>query len=186
MANKGGNIVNHVVTTMHDITTSPQKIADITSVINSLAQRSAQAAKEIEGLIAESVARINTGSEQVAQAGDTMNHIVRSVTRVTDLMGEIASASEEQSRGISQVSVAVTEMDGVTQQNAPLVQESAAAAASLEEQARQLTEAVAVFQLPGHTSRSSLNVRPLSHTKALPTPKTSGQTKAHENNWGTF
>lgn len=80
-----------------------------------------------------------------------MDSIVQAVTNVTDIMGEIASASDEQSRGISQIGLAVAEMDGVTQQNASLVQESAAAAASLEEQARQLTEAVAVFNLSDNT-----------------------------------
>lgn len=80
-----------------------------------------------------------------------MNSIVQAVTNVTDIMGEIASASDEQSRGISQIGQAVAEMDGVTQQNASLVQESAAAAASLEEQARQLTEAVSAFNLSDNT-----------------------------------
>lgn len=121
--------------------------AVVASEVRNLAQRSAQAAKEIEGLISESVSRVNIGSKQVSEAGETMNSIVQAVTNVTDIMGEIASASDEQSRGISQIGQAVAEMDGVTQQNASLVQESAAAAASLEEQARQLTEAVAVFNL---------------------------------------
>lgn len=121
--------------------------AVVASEVRNLAQRSAQAAKEIEGLISESVSRVNIGSKQVSEAGDTMNSIVQAVTNVTDIMGEIASASDEQSRGIGQIGQAVAEMDGVTQQNASLVQESAAAAASLEEQARQLTEAVAVFNL---------------------------------------
>ncbi|EEQ13306.1 Methyl-accepting chemotaxis protein [Yersinia frederiksenii ATCC 33641] len=121
--------------------------AVVASEVRNLAQRSAQAAKEIEGLISESVSRVNMGSKQVSEAGETMNSIVQAVTNVTDIMGEIASASDEQSRGISQIGQAVAEMDGVTQQNASLVQESAAAAASLEEQARQLTEAVSVFNL---------------------------------------
>ncbi|KHN51903.1 methyl-accepting chemotaxis protein [Pectobacterium fontis] len=160
--------------------------AVVAGEVRSLAQRSAQAAKEIEGLIAESVTRINTGSEQVALAGDTMHHIVRAVTSVTDLMGEIASASAEQSLGLNQVSQAVTEMDGVTQQNASLVQESAAAAASLEEQARQLTEAVAVFHLSDQPSQPSVHVSSPVHAKALPTSRGLGQAKTHENNWETF
>ncbi|MEA9390079.1 methyl-accepting chemotaxis protein [Acerihabitans sp. TG2] len=122
--------------------------AVVAGEVRSLAQRSAQAAKEIEGLIAESVERVNAGSQQASRAGETMHNIVQAVTRVTDLIGEISSASQEQSRGITQVGQAVLEMDGVTQQNAALVQESAAAAASLEEQARLLTETVSVFQLP--------------------------------------
>ncbi|MDN0094868.1 methyl-accepting chemotaxis protein [Yersinia rohdei] len=121
--------------------------AVVASEVRNLAQRSAQAAKEIEGLISESVSRVNIGSQQVSEAGKTMSTIVQAVTNVTDIMGEIASASDEQSRGIGQIGQAVAEMDGVTQQNASLVQESAAAAASLEEQARQLTQAVAVFNL---------------------------------------
>ncbi|VTQ21842.1 methyl-accepting chemotaxis protein II [Escherichia coli] len=98
-----------------------------------LASRSAQAAKEIKALIEDSVSRVDTGSVLVESAGETMNNIVNAVTRVTDIMGEIASASDEQSRGIDQVALAVSEMDRVTQQNASLVQESAAAAAALEE-----------------------------------------------------
>ncbi|TKI04663.1 methyl-accepting chemotaxis protein [Martelella alba] len=122
--------------------------AVVAGEVRSLAQRSAQAAKEIEGLIAESVERVNTGSLQASRAGETMHEIVQAVGRVTGLMGEISSASEEQSRGISQIGQAVAEMDGVTQQNAALVQESAAASASLKEQARRLTETVSIFQLP--------------------------------------
>ncbi len=102
--------------------------AVVASEVRNLAQRSAQAAKEIEGLISESVSRVNMGSQQVSRAGETMDSIVQAVTNVTDIMGEIASASDEQSRGISQIGQAVAEMDGVTQQNASLVQESAAAA----------------------------------------------------------
>lgn len=114
--------------------------------------RSADAAKEIESLIEASVDLIGDGSILVSNAGKTMNEIVTAVTHVTDIMGEIASASDEQSRGISQVAQAVSEMDNVTQQNASLVQEASAAAASLEQQAEILTQAVAVFQLAGHSS----------------------------------
>ncbi|STD25387.1 methyl-accepting chemotaxis sensory transducer [Enterobacter asburiae] len=90
---------------------------------------------------------MNAGSQLVNEAGETMAEIVNAVTRVTDIMGEIASASDEQSRGIDQVGQAVAEMDRVTQQNASLVEESAAAAAALEDQAARLNEAVAVFKI---------------------------------------
>ncbi|HAS0810085.1 TPA: methyl-accepting chemotaxis protein, partial [Enterobacter hormaechei subsp. xiangfangensis] len=103
-----------------------------------------QSAKEIEGLIAASADSVKTGSEQVALAGEAMAKIVRDVTNVTDIMGEIASASAEQSKGITQVGQAVVEMDSVTQQNAALVEQSSAASASLEEQARRLTEIVSI------------------------------------------
>ncbi|PQN93353.1 methyl-accepting chemotaxis protein, partial [Shigella dysenteriae] len=106
--------------------------AVVAGEVRNLASRSVQAAKEIKALIEDSVARVDTGSVLVESAGETMNNIVNAVTRVTDIMGEIASASDEQSRGIVQVALAVSEMDRVTQQNASLVQESAAAAAALE------------------------------------------------------
>ncbi|WP_033568468.1 methyl-accepting chemotaxis protein [Dickeya undicola] len=121
--------------------------AVVAGEVRNLAQRSAQAAKEIETLIGESVSRVNTGSELVQEAGNAMKVIISSVSRVHDLMGEISAASDEQSRGIAQIGQAVTEMDGVTQQNAALVEEATTAAASLEEQARSLTAAVAAFDL---------------------------------------
>ncbi|MBC8954707.1 methyl-accepting chemotaxis protein [Xenorhabdus sp. PB62.4] len=127
--------------------------AVVAGEVRNLAQRSAEAAKEIKSLIEDSVNRTDTGSIQVESAGETMNKIVDSVTRVTDIMGEIASASDEQSRGITQVGVAISEMDRVTQQNASLVEQSAAAAAALEEQAKVLTKAVALFQLPEQAER---------------------------------
>ncbi|OOV67039.1 methyl-accepting chemotaxis protein, partial [Enterobacter kobei] len=99
-----------------------------------LASRSAQAAKEIKGLIENSVSRVNTGSEQVSEACATMKEIVAAVTRVTDIMGEISSSSDEQRRGIEQVRLAVSHMDSVTQQNPALVHPSATAAAAPEAQ----------------------------------------------------
>ena len=120
--------------------------AVVASEVRTLAQRSAQAAREIKTLIEDSVSKVSTGSEQVANAGKTMSEIVNAVTSVTDIMTEIASASDEQSRGIAQIGIAVNEMDQVTQQNASLVEESAAAAAALEAQARSLTQVVAVFR----------------------------------------
>ena len=121
--------------------------AVVAGEVRSLAQRSAQAAKEIKGLIEDSVSKVGAGSQQVERAGATMQEIVASVKRVTDIMGEISAASEEQSSGIDQVNRAVSQMDEVTQQNAALVEEAAAAAGSLQEQAERLAQAVAVFKI---------------------------------------
>ncbi|MFE8046549.1 methyl-accepting chemotaxis protein [Brenneria goodwinii] len=130
--------------------------AVVAGEVRNLAQKSAQAAKEIEGLIAESVNRVDAGAKQVARTGNVMDDVIASIKQVNDLMAEIAAASDEQSQGISQVSQAVTEMDSVTQQNAALVEQSAAAAASLEEQARQLMQAVAIFQLEQDQAHSEM------------------------------
>jgi methyl-accepting chemotaxis protein I, serine sensor receptor len=121
--------------------------AVVAGEVRSLAQRSSAAAKEIKELIDTSVERVQSGSALVDEAGRTMTEIIGAVQRVTDIMGEIAAASEEQSGGIDQVARAVTQMDEVTQQNAALVEEAAAAASSLEDQAGKLRTAVAVFQL---------------------------------------
>lgn len=123
--------------------------AVVAAEVRSLAQRSGQAAKEIKQLIDDSVSTVGVGSRQVENAGTHMEEIVNSVRRVTDIMGEIAAASREQSTGIDQVNQAVTQMDEVTQQNAALVEEAAASAAALEQQASLLAEAVAMFRLPG-------------------------------------
>ncbi len=120
--------------------------AVVAGEVRNLAQRSAAAAKEIKSLIEDSVGKVDSGSALVDQAGKTMGEVVTSVKRVTDLMGEVTAASQEQSAGIDQVSQAVTQMDQVTQQNAALVEEAAAAAESLEEQSRKLMQAVAVFK----------------------------------------
>ncbi|MFJ2995049.1 methyl-accepting chemotaxis protein [Pandoraea sp. NPDC087047] len=121
--------------------------AVVAGEVRTLAQRSAAAAKEIKVLIEDSVGRVENGSALVAQAGQTMNEIVQAVQRVTDIMGEISAASAEQSSGIEQVNRAVTQMDEVTQQNAALVEEAAAAAGSLEDQAHRLRDAVSVFRV---------------------------------------
>ena len=219
-AQKGGTVVANVVQTMHDITGSSQKIADIISVIDgiafqtnilalnaaveaarageqgrgfavvagevrNLASRSAQAAREIKSLIEDSVSRVEMGSVLVESAGETMGDIVNAVTRVTDIMGEIASASDEQSRGIDQVGQAVAEMDRVTQQNASLVEESASAAAALEEQASRLTQSVAVFRLQAEgqsgvkTVVSSKSVTPVLNHKKM-------NASDLQDNWETF
>ena len=119
----------------------------VASEVRSLAQRSAEAAKEIKGLITASVERVEQGTLLVDKAGATMSEVVNSIKRVTDIMGEISSASSEQSSGVGQVSEAVSQMDQTTQQNAALVEQSAAAAESLRGQATQLVESVAVFKL---------------------------------------
>ncbi len=159
--------------------------AVVAGEVRNLAQRSAQAAKEIKILIEDSVNRIDSGSQLVENAGVTMGEIVNAVTRVTDIMGEIASASEEQSRGIDLVSTAVTEMDQVTQQNATLVEESATAAAALEEQAGLLKQAVAVFRV-GHTvSISATNSATSIHTLPASPAVSVGQT-TQSNDWESF
>lgn len=182
IAGKGGAVVAQVVDTMGSINESAKKIADIISVIDSiafqtnilalnaaveaarageqgkgfavvatevrhLAQRSAAAAKEIKALIDDSVNKVETGARLVDQAGSTMKEIVDSVKRVTDIMGEISVASKEQTDGIQQVNQAINQMDAVTQQNAALVEEAAAAAESLQDQAVHLSRVVSVFKL---------------------------------------
>ncbi|EMV8444993.1 methyl-accepting chemotaxis protein, partial [Escherichia coli] len=124
--------------------------AVVAGEVRNLASRSAQAAKEIKGLIEESVNRVQQGSKLVNNAAATMIDIVSSVTRVNDIMGEIASASEEQQRGIEQVAQAVSQMDQVTQQNASLVEEAAVATEQLANQADHLSSRVAVFTLEEH------------------------------------
>ena len=182
VATRGGDTVRDVVRTMGEINQSSKKIAEIISVIDSiafqtnilalnaaveaarageqgrgfavvasevrsLAQRSAAAAKEIKDLIGASVGRVEQGTQLVDRAGTTMQEIVLSIRRVTDIVGEISSASAAQSNGVCQVAQTVTQMDQATQQNAALVEQSAAAAQSLREQSQQLVQAVAVFKL---------------------------------------
>lgn len=180
-AARGGQAMSEVVTTMHEITDSSKRIADIITVIDgiafqtnilalnaaveaarageqgrgfavvaaevrSLAQRSASAAKEINVLISASVEKVESGARLVDGAGKTMDDIVMQVKRVSDLIAEISSATIEQSSGITQVGQAVSELDHITQQNAALVEQSAAAAESLKHQATRLVEAVSVFR----------------------------------------
>jgi len=121
--------------------------AVVASEVRNLAQRSASAAKEIKGLIDDSVGKVGAGSQLVGQAGATMQEVVGSIRRVTDIMGEIAAASQEQTAGIEQVNQAITQMDQVTQQNAALVEQASAAAQSMREQAASLVQAVSVFKL---------------------------------------
>lgn len=129
--------------------------AVVASEVRSLAQRSSTAAREIKELITSSVQRIGNGSELAGEAGKTMAEVTWAVARVTDIMGEIAAASGEQSRGIEQVNLAIAQMDSVTQQNAALVEEAAAASQSLENQGRHLTSAIAFFTLTDDLSSAA-------------------------------
>ncbi|MFZ6862063.1 methyl-accepting chemotaxis protein [Undibacterium sp. Ji67W] len=182
VAQRGGQVVSQVVSTMGSINDSSKKIVDIIAVIDgiafqtnilalnaaveaarageqgrgfavvasevrNLAQRSAGAAKEIKELINDSVDKVSEGSRLVDQAGSTMSEVVDSVKRVSDIISEITAAGLEQSTGIGQINDAVMEMDSMTQQNAALVEEAAAAAASLQEQAQRLSQVVSVFKL---------------------------------------
>jgi methyl-accepting chemotaxis protein len=123
--------------------------AVVAGEVRTLAQRSAQAAKEIKSLITSNVEQVEKGTTLVDQAGKTMEEIVGSIRRVSDIVGEISAATMEQSGGIEQVGDAVGQMDQVTQQNAALVEESAAAAESLKNQAQALVQAVSFFRLAG-------------------------------------
>ena len=182
VAQRGGDVVTQVISTMQEIDASSKKIADIISVIDgiafqtnilalnaaveaarageqgrgfavvasevrSLAGRSAEAAKEIKGLIGTSVEKVESGTKLVTDAGATMQEIVQSVRRVADVIGEITAAATEQSTGIAGVNQAIGNLDQMTQQNAALVEESAAAAESLREQADRMKQAVAVFKI---------------------------------------
>jgi methyl-accepting chemotaxis protein len=133
--------------------------AVVASEVRALAGRSADAAKEIKGLINDSVQRVEQGSQLVDQAGDTMRQVVGAIQRVSDIMSEISAASHEQSNGVAQVGEAVQQMDQATQQNAALVEQMAAAASSLKAQAQDLVQSVAVFNL-GNFAGGSLRLRP--------------------------
>jgi methyl-accepting chemotaxis protein len=144
--------------------------AVVASEVRSLAQRSADAAKEIKGLIGASVERVEQGTALVDRAGTTMTEVVSSIRRVTDIVAEISAASREQSQGVAQVGEAVTQMDQATQQNAALVEESAAAAGSLKGQAEQLVQSVAFFRV-GATPASALPARNTPAARpAVPAP----------------
>jgi methyl-accepting chemotaxis protein len=130
--------------------------AVVASEVRNLAQRSAAAAKEIKTLIDESVENVGIGTKLVDQAGATMHEIVESVKRVTDVMSEISAASHEQTQGLDQINIAISQMDNVTQQNAALVEQAAAAAATLEEQAGNLSQVVSIFKLSGDQQRAAL------------------------------
>ncbi len=145
--------------------------AVVATEVRNLAQRSANAAKEIKGLISDSVERVEAGNKQVEQAGRTMEEVVSAIERVAKIMADISSASREQSSGIEQVSLAVSQMDEVTQQNAALVEEAAAAAESLEEQAHALASAVAVFRTGSESApQQSRRLTPERAPQARPRP----------------
>ncbi|MFZ6656106.1 methyl-accepting chemotaxis protein [Undibacterium sp. TJN19] len=182
--------------------------AVVAAEVRNLAQRSASAAKEIKSLISDSVDKVDQGSKLVDEAGKTMDEIVTSVQHVADIMSEITAASQEQSSGIEQVNLAITQMDEMTQQNAALVEQAAAAAESMEEQAISLAQAVSVFKLITSTSSSvkpvvnkvssqvATSARP--QVKALPRAASSGasasrpakhvteQGKRNEDDWEEF
>ncbi len=142
--------------------------AVVASEVRSLAQRSAEAAKEIKALIGASVDRVEAGSRLVQAAGASMTDIVSSVQRVTDIIGEITAAAAEQSHGIGQVNGAVVQLDQMTQQNAALVEESAAAAESLKDQALRLTEVVSVFRLGEEERQQAYVAKPRKSSKPAP------------------
>ncbi|WP_161961608.1 MULTISPECIES: methyl-accepting chemotaxis protein [Xanthomonas] len=175
--------------------------AVVASEVRTLAQRSAGAAKEIKGLIDDSVHKVAEGSALVRKAGATMAEIVASVQRVTDIMGEISAASQEQSAGIEQVNQTITQMDETTQQNAALVEEATAAARSMEEQAGHLAEAVSVFKLDESAAVAQARVRPVASrpvavkTAAKPAVRTAAAPSARsakpqaalaDGNWQEF
>lgn len=165
--------------------------AVVAGEVRNLAQRSAAAAKEIKQLISNSVEKVEGGTKLVEEAGKTMEEIVESVKRVTDIMAEIAAASVQQSTGIDQVNQAVTHMDEGTQQNAALVEEAAAAAESLEEQAQTLMESISVFTLSTSASTRIASSRSVAAPKVIAPPKSvRGKLHApklpHDGEWEEF
>jgi methyl-accepting chemotaxis protein len=145
--------------------------AVVASEVRNLAQRSAAAAKEIKELIVDSVEKVETGGKLVDQAGTTMDDIVDSIKRVTDIMAEIQAASQEQSAGIDQINQAISQMDQVTQQNAALVEEAAAASESLQDQATKLAQTVSVFKVPGSVASGPVpSARILSQSRPAGMP----------------
>ena len=166
--------------------------AVVASEVRNLAQRSAAAAKEIKTLIDDSVSKVERGSKLVGQAGVTMDEVVTSVKRVTDIMSEIANASAEQSAGIAQVNTSIIEMDGMTQQNAALVEEAAAAAQSLQDQAGELGRVVSIFKLDESeqfqfeaqapvATTTAVVVRPAAKRPVPPAPKKPAAASAAAN-----
>ena len=145
--------------------------AVVASEVRNLAQRSAEAAKEIKALIGASVDNVESGSQQVAQAGQSMSEIVASVQRVSDLISEITASSTEQRDGIAQVNQAVSNLDQMTQQNAALVEESSAAAAAMRDQAQHLADVVAVFKVGADTTAVARVARPGPATARAPQPR---------------
>jgi methyl-accepting chemotaxis protein len=144
--------------------------AVVASEVRNLAQRSATAAKEIKGLIGDSVEKVDVGARLVDQAGATMNSIVESVAHVATIIAEIMNATQEQTSGIGEINVAVTQMDHVTQQNAALVEEAAAASQSMQDQASQLAQVVSVFRLQTESADAGVtfdgrNMRPTVSAK---------------------
>ncbi|MEZ2697016.1 methyl-accepting chemotaxis protein, partial [Hafnia alvei] len=157
--------------------------AVVAGEVRSLAQRSAQAAKEIKTLIDASVLRVDQGNDLVENVSGAMTEIVTAIGQVTETMQEISSASEEQSRGITQIAQAVNEMDKVTQQNAALVEQSASAASALEDQADRLNQTVAVFKL---ATSGSAPEKIRVHPQAVAAPKLKAVADDNGENWDSF
>lgn len=165
--------------------------AVVASEVRTLAQRSANAAKDIKALISDSVQKIDSGNQLVGKSGDTMKEIVSAIKRVNDIMAEIAAASAEQSTGIEEVSTAVSHMDEMTQQNAALVEQAAAAAESLQAQADQLTQSVGQFQLATDSSQEAVSKkRPslpkLKSASTTTTKKLTPPKSAQDDEWEEF
>ncbi|MDH4870281.1 methyl-accepting chemotaxis protein [Pseudomonas sp. BN515] len=162
--------------------------AVVAAEVRTLAQRSAAAAKEIKTLISDSVSKVENGNTLVAQAGQTMSDIVIAIKRVTDIMAEIAAASTEQSRGIEEVNGAVSQMDEMTQQNAALVEEAAAAAEALQEQAGLMAQSVAVFKLdPAHAGQPGTPRNASRKTPSAKSPRGAGRAaRSKEEEWEEF
>lgn len=166
--------------------------AVVASEVRTLAQRSANAAKDIKGLISDSVKKIESGNLLVSKSGETMKNVVGSINRVNDIMSEIAAASSEQSSGIEEISTAVSQMDEMTQQNAALVEEAAAAAESLQSQADQLSQRVAMFRLEErrdvleHKSPSRLSSSRSPSKAQVTSVRKLSPPKSQEDEWESF